>query len=283
MSLIYQDNVYFKANGKLWTGRTAGIGTPGILKNDIAYSGMVGRVFLGETCVAGDLVYPVSATQDWRLVDPTQGAIKGPAQAILLEGGDADEYKLALFDGYMRYDGWLTTEYLAEKGRCVLTAADGVLDNELITFDTTIIGWDIATEDGVVAGSTDVLYAAAGTKASREAVMTQAVLNAILIANGSGMLVETDWAADELDMIAVNAGLAGNALITVDALSGATAFASGTLLGGTDLGIVYAGDVGKPASAANIPATGNDMVQVIGSSLSPTELLFRPITDYDLA
>jgi hypothetical protein len=275
--------MYFKANGQIRTAKTNGIGEVGILKPDLLYSGMVGQIKMGETAVVGDLVYPNSTEQEFMLADPTQAAIKGPANAILLEPGVNGEFSLALFEGYMKYDAWLTTEYMASKARMDLDVGDVTVDAQTITMNTAVYGNDIA-DDGIVAGSDFVLVPASTSLAHFKAAFTKAIVNAELAALTVDPMVriETDWATDILAFIAVNAGIGPNSFPMEETFTNG-AFTSATLLGGTDAGIVYAGDVGKPACVASIPATTNDMVQVIGYSLSPTELMFRPITDYDLS
>jgi len=282
MSMIL-GGMYFKANGKMWTGRTFGTGTIGLLTPDILYSGMVGQIKLGETVVAGDLVYPQSAAQEFMLADPTQAAIKGPATAIMLEGGSNGLYSLALFEGYMKYNSWLTTEYMCSKGRQELDVGDVTVDAQTITMNTAVYGNDIS-DDGVVAGSTFVLVPASTSLAHFKAAFTKAAVNTALAAHTTDPMVriETDWATDILAFIAVNAGIAPNSFPMTETFTNG-AWGAAVLAGGTDAGLVYCGDSGKPAAAAFVPATQNDMVQVIGHSLSPTELMFKPITDYDLA
>jgi hypothetical protein len=275
--------IYFKANGKMWTGRTYGTGTPGLMTPDILFSGMVGQIKMGETVVAGDLVYPNSAAQEFMLADPTQAAIKGPVQAIMLEGGANGKYSLALFEGYMKYTSWLTTEYMASKARMLFTTTGIGVDEDTVTVNGTIFGWDISA-DGV-AGADVLLLPASSSQANCETAMTLAIVNAALIAIGdTEVRVETDWAGNDLSFAAIQAGIAGNAIVIAESNTNMEWTGGAVLLaGGTDAGIVYCGDVGKPACLAGRPATTNDMNQIIGVSLSPSELMFKPITDYDLS
>jgi hypothetical protein len=115
--------------------------------------------------------------------------------------------------------------------------------------------------------------------------MTLAIVNAALITIGDTEIeVEADWSSNDLAFAAIAAGIAGNAIaISEGCTNGAWTAGATVLAGGTDAGLVYAGDSGKPACLASMPATQNDMVQVMGHALSPNEIMFKPITDYDLA
>jgi len=282
-NLVYAQNVQYVSNGKKY-GRTNGILDAGILTPTVRYSGIVGKIKIGETCVLGDLVYPKdAATPYYMLADPTQAAIKGPANAILLEGGAVGEYVDALFEGYINIPAFLTAEYFTAKARVELDVGDVTVDAQTITMGAAVYGNDIS-DDGVVAGSTFVLVPASTSLAHFKAAFTKAAVNTVLaaMATDPGIRVETDWATDILAFVAVNAGVAGNLIATTETFTNG-AFASTTMLLGTDAGVVYCGDSGKCACTANIPATSNDMVQVIGQAISPTELMFRPITDYDLS
>ena len=282
-NLVYAENVQYVSNGKKY-GRTNGINDVGILTPVVKYSGIVGKVKVGETVVLGDLLYPkTAATPYYMLGDPTQAAIKGPISAMALEGGVVGGYVDAIFEGYVKNLGWLTTEYLCSKARAVLTTTDVTVDAQIITMNPAVLGNDIS-DDGVVAGSTFVVVPAGTSEAQFVTVTSKAILNALFAAMTTDPMlrVENDWAADELDFVAVNAGVAANLFPMTETFTNGS-FAAATMVGGTDAGIVYAGDSGKPACLASIPATTNDMVQVIGTAVSPTELMFRPVTDYDLS
>ena len=280
-NLVFAENVQYVSNGKKY-GRTNGILNAGILTPTVKYSGIVGKVKLGETVVLGDLLYPKTAvTPSYMIADPTSGAIKGPANAIALEGGADTEYIDALFEGYLNVPAWITTEKLCAKARMLFTTSGIGVDEELITINGIVFALDIAANG--VSGA-DVLLLPAGTsQAQWETSMTLAIVNAALIAQGdTDLRVETDWAGNDLAFAAINAGVAGNLIaISEGCTNGVWTGGAVVLAGGTDAGIVYAGDVGKTVDLANVPATGGDMVQVIGQALSPTELMFRPITDYD--
>lgn len=275
-NLVFANNVRYVSGGKLFSNRTNGVGDVGILTPDIEFSGIVGEVKVGEAVAVGDLLYPAdAATPYYKLADPTAGSIKGPANAMALQAGSAaGDYVLAIFEGYVKYNSWLTTERIALKAQQTFTSTGVFSDDETITIDGTVFGIDIG-DDGV-AGA-DVLVVPAGTsQAQLEAVLTAAVLNA----NLTNCEVDTDWAANAIIVRAKNAGVAGNLIAVAEDCANA-AWGAGTFAGGTDCDIVYCGDSGKPTVVA--PATQNDMVQLIGQSISPTELMFRPITDYDLA
>ena len=282
-NLVYAENVQYVSNGKKY-GRTNGILDAGLLTPVVKFSGIVGKVKVGETVVLGDLLYPkTAATPYYMLGDPTQAAIKGPVSAMALEGGAVGEYVDAIFEGYVKNLAWLTTEYLCSKARAVLTTTDVTVDAQIITMNTAVLGNDISDDD-VVAGSTFLVKPAGTSEAQFVTVASKALLNTALAAHAIDPMlrIENDWAADELDFVAVNAGVAANLFPMTETFTNGS-FAAATMVGGTDAGIVYAGDSGKPACLASIPATTNDMVQVIGQAISPTELMFRPITDYDLS
>jgi len=280
---MFLGSMHFKANGKMFTGRTYGTGNVGILTPDIEYSGMVGTIKLGETVVAGDLVTPVSADQEFKLADPTASAIVGPATAIMLEGGANGGYALALFEGYMKYNSWLTTEYLCAKARAELTVDDVTVDAETVTINAAAVLGNDVSDDGVVAGSNFLVVPASTSLANFKTVTSKTLINAALAALTTDPMarVETTWAGDVLAFVAVNAGTAANDFADADTFTNGSWTTSWA--GGTNAGVVYCGDSGKPACAANIPATSNDMVQVVGQAISPTEIMFKPITDYDLS
>jgi hypothetical protein len=283
-NLVYAENVQYISNGEMFSGRTNGIGDVGILTPSVKFSGIVGKVKVGETVALGDLLYPkTAATPYYMKADPTQAAIKGPASAMALEAGTVGTYVTAIFEGYVKNDAWLTTEYLCSKARGTMTSGITV-DDELFVISSITFACD--TGDDGAAGA-DVLVVPAGTSAAQwETKFDKAYFNAlaevVALSAATGVVVENDWAANELDFVAVNAGVAGNLIATTEACTN-LAWGATTLTGGTDAGVVYCGDSGKPACLANVPATQNDMVQVIGQAISPTELMFRPITDYDLA
>ena len=282
-NLVYAENVQYVSNGKKY-GRTNGILDAGLLTPVVKFSGIVGKVKVGETVVLGDLLYPkTAATPYYMLGDPTQAAIKGPISAMALEGGAVGEYVDAIFEGYVKNLAWLTTEYLCSKARAIFTLADVTVDAQIITMNTGVLGNDIS-DDGIVAGSNFVVVPAGTSVAQFEAVATKALVNVALAALTTDPMirVENDWAADALDFVTVNAGVAGNLFPATETFTNGS-WGAALFAGGTDAGIVYCGDSGKPACLASIPATTNDMVQVIGQAISPTELMFRPITDYDLS
>jgi hypothetical protein len=284
-NLVYAENVQYVSNGKFYTGRTNGVGDVGILTPSIKFSGIVGQVKVGEAVAVGDLLYPkTAATPYYMKADPTQAAIKGPANAMALEAATtAGSYVTAIFEGYVKNNAWLTTEYLCSKARATMTSGITV-DDEIFTMGSIIFGCDPGA-DGVAAAAV-VIEPASTSQAHWEAAFDKAIVNAlaavVALPAASGFVVETDWAANELDFVAVNAGVAGNLIASTEACTN-IAFGATTFTGGTDAGLVYCGDSGKPACLASIPATSNDMVQVVGSAISPTELMFRPILDYDLA
>ena len=181
-NLVYAENVQYVSNGKKY-GRTNGINDVGILTPVVKYSGIVGKVKVGETVVLGDLLYPkTAATPYYMLGDPTQAAIKGPISAMALEGGVVGGYVDAIFEGYVKNLGWLTTEYLCSKARAVLTTTDVTVDAQIITMNTAVLGNDIS-DDGVVAGSTFVVVPAGTSEAQFVTVASKAILNVALAAH----------------------------------------------------------------------------------------------------
>ena len=77
----------------------------GELRGEIAYSGIVGEVTVGETVTYGQPLY-LDATADELLIADADAATEYPAKVISLGAGADGEKVLVLFLGYMRYDSW---------------------------------------------------------------------------------------------------------------------------------------------------------------------------------
>jgi len=276
--MLFSDDLHFVANGYI---RQAS-GYP------MRYSGMVSRIYVGETVLVGSIVTPSSSDEAFMRCLATVGGVIAPGVAMCLQPRTGAGYVLALFNGHVDYKPWATAPILgAVKATTTLTADGVVATNDEININGKVYAVSV---DGAALTRTATMIAAAAlgnlytvAVADTAKGTFQTAFDLVLAVANPELEITTAWSSDDLVISFAEAGAHGNAAVTTKTTGANLAFTGANFVNGAGTGNVYL-EEGATTGLFSLtaPDTSNDVVQVLGTALTPRSIFFNPVTDYDL-
>jgi len=276
--MLYANDLSFVANGNL--RKTSGY--------PLRYSGMVGRIYVGETVLIGSIVQPISASQAWMRCLATVGGVIAPGVMMCLEARTGAGYVLAMLNGHVDYKPWATAPILgAVKATTTITADGTISNNDEININGSVYAMNVA-EAGITRTATMIAAAAVGKLfevacSDGTKGVFQLAFDAVLAKANPEIEITTAWNSDDLVISFAEAGAHGNLAVTTKTTGANLAFTSTVFQSGAGTGNIYL-EEGATTGLFTLtaPDTSSDVIVVLGTALTPRSIFFNPVIDHDV-
>jgi hypothetical protein len=234
---------------------------------DVKYSGIVGRVLVGETVARYDMLYHNATTGKFEKANATN-ATKMPIICMALEAGVLNDNVLCLFQGFVQSSDkdWTV------RASGTITISGNIADGDYFTIGGVTYEFD--TNSAWTAGRVQV-YCSAVTN-----TVAQTALSAVLKEYSRYKVQQPGaWAANILTLYAYDGGTPGNSVGLVK--SGTNLAVSGAnMTGGVDGALVYGSISVNGGIQYTAPVTTSNIVQFLGRSLAYNQFYFNPTFHY---
>jgi len=274
--MLYSDGLHFVANGQLVKAGDA----------PVKYSGMVARIYVGETVTIGSIVQPQSAAQAFMRTLATAASVEAPGIAMCLQARTGAGYVLALFNGYVDYKTWATTPTYGTKATTTITADGNMSTNDEININGKVywvrVGSEAQTFTGTALAAATLGNLVRLNMATLGKAVFQTAFDPLMAIHNPELEITTAWNSDDLVISFKEAGAHGNLAVTTKTTGANLAFTSTVFGSGVGTGVLYL-EEGATTGLFTLtaPDTSSDIIQVLGHAIDGGGIFFNPVTDYD--
>lgn len=247
--------------------------TTGSNKPSLVYSGLTGRVLVGEDVVVGNVLYPVRSVgaMEWKKIDADAIATM-PGLAYVLEAASDGTYALVLFWGFCKN----TSENFGVKAAGTLSMATKPTATDTVTIGDRVYEFVAAVADVAAETNVPVLIGA-------DVAASKVNLVAAITADTNAVVTVAAFSGDNMVATAKAKGTAGSLIATTETFTDETDAWGAATLGdtteGSEGGVLYCSTTAGGLTLT-APTVSPDVVQEAGYAISAEQFFFRPELEY---